>query len=215
MCMQNPLIFEIVGYVASVVIAISVMNTNVLRLRLFNLAGAILFTIYGFLIKAWPVAGLNLFVAGVNCFHLYKIFRNREYFKLLEVKPDSEYLRHFLAHHLPDIKKDTPRFKHQPSPNQITLFVLRNTVPAGVFIGTPQKNGDLVVELDYVTPDYRDLKVGQFLLREQIEYFRQRGVKCLVSGAGSARHANYLKEMGFIPAAPTDDTDLLFKRSVA
>lgn len=213
--MQNPLIFEIVGYIASVVIAISVMNTNVLRLRLFNLAGAILFTIYGFLIKAWPVAGLNLFVAGVNCFHLYRILRSKEYFKLLEVKPDSEYLRHFLAHHLADIKKDTPRFKHEPAPDQVTLFVLRNTVPAGVFIGTPQKNGDLVVELDYVTPDYRDLKVGQFLLQEQVDYFRQRGVKCMVSGAGSARHANYLKEMGFIPAAPTDDTDILFKRSVA
>lgn len=213
--MQNPLAYEIVGYIASIVIAISVMNTNVLRLRVLNLTGAVFFTAYGLLIKAWPVAVLNFFVVGVNCYHLYKILRSNEYFKLLEVQPDSEYLRHFLAHHLADIRKDTPRFDYEPGPNQLTLFVLRNTVPAGVFIGKLQKNGDLIVELDYVTPDYRDLKVGEFLLHEQLAYFRDRGVKCIVSGAGSARHANYLKEMGFIPAPPTDDTDLLFKRSVA
>ena len=213
--MQNPITYEIVGYIASVVIAISVMNTNVLRLRIFNLTGAALFTAYGLLIGAWPVFALNLFVVFVNCYHLYRIFRSNEYFKLLEVQPDSEYLRHFIAHHLADIRKDTPRFDYEPGPNQLTLFVLRNTVPAGVFIGKLQHNGDLLVELDYVTPDYRDLKVGEFLLQEQLEYFRNKGVKCIVSGAGSARHANYLKEMGFIPTPPTDDTDLMFKRSVA
>ena len=213
--MQNPLAYEIVGYVASIVIAISVTNTNVLRLRLFNLVGAAFFVIYGFLIKAWPVAGLNLYIVGVNCFFLYRIFRSREYFKLLELRPDSEYLKHFLEHHRDDIRKDTPRFEYQPSSNQIALFVLRNTVPAGVFIAKLQKNGDLLVELDYVTPDYRDLKVGQFLLQQEIDYFRKRGVKCIISGAGSARHANYLKEMGFIPTPPTDDADMLFKRSVA
>jgi hypothetical protein len=213
--MQNPLAFEIVGYIASIVIAISVTNTNVLRLRLFNLAGAALFVIYGFLIKAWPVAGLNLYIVGVNCFFLYRIFKSKEYFKLLEVRPDSDYLLHFLEHHRDDIRKDTPRFSYQPGSGQVTLFVLRNTVPAGVFIAKHQKSGDLVVELDYATPDYRDLKVGEFLLKEQIAYFRDRGVKNIVSGAGSIRHAKYLKEMGFIPAPPTDDTDLLFKRSVA
>ena len=213
--MQNPLIFEIVGYVASVVIAISVMNTNVLRLRLFNIAGAVLFTIYGFLIKAWPIAGLNFFIVIVNAVHLFKIFRAREYFKLLEVSADSAYLKHFLAHHLRDIRKDTPGFDYEPSERQIAVFVLRNTVPAGVFIAELKENGDLHVKLDYVTPDYRDLKVGDYLLNRQIDFFRERGVRRIVSSAGTSRHAKYLKEMGFIPAPPTDETDLQFTRSVA
>ena len=213
--MQNPIAFEIVGYIASIIIAISVTNTNVLRLRLFNLAGAAAFVIYGFLIKAWPVTGLNLYIVGINCFFLYKIFRTPEYFKLLELRPESDYLKHFLEHHAEDIRKDTPRFTYQPAPNQLALFILRNTVPAGVFIAKLQNNGDLVVELDYVTPDYRDLKVGEFLLKQRVDFFTSRGVKCMISGAGSARHANYLKEMGFIPTPPTDDSDMLFKRSVA
>lgn len=212
--MQSPFVYELVGYVASVLIAISVMNTNVLRLRLFNTAGAAFFTVYGVLIRAWPVAGLNLFIVCVNTFHLYRIFRSNEYFKLLEVRSDSAYLNHFLAHYLRDIRKYNPRFEYCAHTNQLTLFVLRNTVPAGLLIAR-QQNGELHVQLDYVTPDYRDLKVGEFLWGEQLAYFRERGVQRIVSPAGSGRHAEYLKEMGFIPAPPTDDTELLFTRSVA
>ncbi len=213
--MQNALIYELVGYAASIVIAISVMNTNVLRLRLFNIAGAVLFTAYGFLIEAWPIAGLNFFIVIVNAVHLYRIFRAREYFKLLEVHPESAYVKHFLAHHLKDIRKYTPSFEYEPSPTQIVLLVLRNTVPAGLFIAELRRNGDLQVKLDYVTPDYRDLKVGDFLLNEQIDFFRERGVKRIVSSAGSSRHAKYLKAMGFIPAPRAGDAELQFTRSVA
>jgi GNAT superfamily N-acetyltransferase len=213
--MQNPFVYELVGYIASILIAISVMNTNVLRLRIFNTAGAVCFTLYGFLIQAWPVAGLNFFIVIVNSVHLYRILRSREYFKLLEVRPDSDYLRHFLAHHLDDIRKYTPGFKYRASANQVILFVLRNTVPAGLFIAELQRNGDLRVQLDYVTPDYRDLKVGDFLLNEQIGFFRGHGVKRIVSFAGSARHAKYLKQMGFIPAPAIAGAQLTFTRSVA
>jgi GNAT superfamily N-acetyltransferase len=213
--MQNPPVFEIVGYIASVLIAISVMNTNVLRLRIFNVMGAACFLVYGFLIKAWPVVGLNFFVVCVNAVHLYKIFSSREFFKILEVPADSTYLRHFLAHHLKDIRRHYPGFDYQPGINQVTLFVLRDTVPAGLFIGEVLPNGDLNVTLDYVAPDYRDLKVARFLLQEQVDFFRERGVKRLVSSPGTDKHAKYLKNIGFIPAPVTEDTDIVFIRSVA
>jgi GNAT superfamily N-acetyltransferase len=213
--MQNPITYEIVGYTASLLIAISVMNTNVLRLRIFNLAGAACFAVYGFLIHAWPVVGLNLFVVCVQAYHLYHILRAREYFKLLEVLPDSTYLTHFLAHHLADIRKYNPGFEYEPEPQQLTLFVLRNTVPAGLFIGGIRQTGELHVQLDYVTPDYRDLKVGEFLHKQRLDFFRERGIKRITSPASSSRHAKYLKQMGFIPTAPTDESDLLFTRSVA
>ena len=213
--MQNPLAYEIVGYVASVIIAFSVMNTNVLRLRIFNLFGAAFFIAYGLLIKAWPVAGLNVFIVGVNIFHLHKILRAREFFQVLEVSADSAYLRYFLAHHGKDIRRHYPNFKYVPGTSQITLFVLRNTIPAGLFIAELEPNGDLHVRLDYVVPDYRDLKVARFLLSEQVEFFRNYGVKRIISPAGSSKHAKYLKQMGFIPAPVTEDRDIVFTRSVA
>ena len=213
--MQHPIAYEIVGYIASVLIAISVMNTNVLRLRIFNVIGATFFAAYGFLIKAWPITGLNLFIVCVNAYHLYRIFTAREYFRILEVNPDSPYLRHFLSHYLKDIRQHNPHFEYQPSENQITLFVLRDTVPAGLFIADPQPGGDLLVRLDYVAPDYRDMKVARFLLTRQAEYFRARGIQRIISKAATGRQAEYLKKMGFIPVAPAEDTDMVFSRSVA
>jgi GNAT superfamily N-acetyltransferase len=213
--MQPPFLYQLIGYLASVIIAVSLMNTNVLRLRVYNSVGAALFTLYGILIQAWPVAALNFFIVLVNAVHLLRMHRTKEYFELLEIDAGSDYLRHFIAHHLTDIRRYNPDFDYRPADPQLTLFVLRNTVPAGLFIARLEHGGDLRVHIDYVTPDYRDLKVGRFLLHDQLDYFRRRGVRRIISPAGSSRHARYLRQMGFLPAASATADDALFVRLVA
>ena len=44
------------GYAASVVVAISLTMSSIIKLRWFNLTGAAMFSVYGFVIGAWPVA---------------------------------------------------------------------------------------------------------------------------------------------------------------
>ena len=55
----------LVGYGASVVILISLVTTNVLRLRLVNGIGSMLFGWYGLLIGSWPVCIINWIIAGM------------------------------------------------------------------------------------------------------------------------------------------------------
>ncbi len=66
-------LIEMVGYAASVFVAISLMMTNVVRLRWINMTGCILFTIYGAVIGAWPVALMNGFCVGINIYNLIKL----------------------------------------------------------------------------------------------------------------------------------------------
>ncbi|PTA51499.1 uroporphyrinogen decarboxylase [Shewanella morhuae] len=66
---------EIIGYFASIMVAISLMMKNIIWLRWLNFVGCTLFVIYGVFISAWPVAGMNAFVAGINIYHLIKIYR--------------------------------------------------------------------------------------------------------------------------------------------
>ncbi|QYJ78514.1 uroporphyrinogen decarboxylase [Shewanella acanthi] len=66
---------EIIGYMASVMVAISLMMKNIVWLRWLNFVGCSLFVIYGVFISAWPVAGMNAFVACINIYHLTKIYR--------------------------------------------------------------------------------------------------------------------------------------------
>lgn len=68
---------EIIGYFASVMVAISLMMKDIIWLRWLNFAGCTLFVIYGVAITAWPVAGMNAFVACINIYHLIKIYRNK------------------------------------------------------------------------------------------------------------------------------------------
>ncbi|MCE9679937.1 uroporphyrinogen decarboxylase [Shewanella sp. AS1] len=68
---------ELIGYSASVMVAISLMMKDIVWLRCLNFTGCALFVIYGIYISAWPVAGMNAFVACINVYHLFKIFRAR------------------------------------------------------------------------------------------------------------------------------------------
>ncbi|KJZ91303.1 hypothetical protein ClosIBUN13A_CONTIG235g03697 [Clostridium sp. IBUN13A] len=50
---------------------------NIVKLRFINLIGCILFTIYGFIIKAYPVAIVNLIIAFTNIYYLYKLTKDK------------------------------------------------------------------------------------------------------------------------------------------
>ena len=61
------------GYAASVVVAISLMMSSIVKLRWLNLTGATMFSSYGFIIGALPVGFLNLFIVVINVVHLARM----------------------------------------------------------------------------------------------------------------------------------------------
>jgi len=67
---------EWLGYLSSVIVAISLTMSSITRLRWLNLVGGISFAIYGFMIGSFPVGLLNVFMIGVNLYHLRKIYLN-------------------------------------------------------------------------------------------------------------------------------------------
>jgi len=67
------LFIEIFGYVGSALVAISLMMSNIVRLRWINLVGAGIFSTYGFIIQAWPVAALNGAIVLIDIYHLWRI----------------------------------------------------------------------------------------------------------------------------------------------
>ncbi len=83
-------VYEIIGYIASALVAISLMMSSILKLRVINLIGAAFFTVYGLLIGAYPVAVVNFIIVRIDLYYLYEIFAAKEYFALLEVPNDSE-----------------------------------------------------------------------------------------------------------------------------
>lgn len=197
---------QLLGYAASLLIATSLLMRSIVRLRLINMAGAATFAVYGFLIGAYPVAVLNLMTTTINIVQLVRLQRRREIFRAIEIRPDSPYIEYFLDFQAADIRHFFPRFHYEhdgPQDGRLVALVLRDLVPAGVLVGTI--DGDrLDIQLDYVVPQYRDLKVGRFLFRDEADFFRRRGIREIVSPADTVEHQRYLERIGF--ARATDGT---------
>lgn len=202
--MPSQLVLEIVGYVASVLVAISLMMSSILKLRIINLVGSAAFVVYGALIGAYPVAVVNLLIVFINLYYLRQMLGSREYFKLLQVRPDSEYLLAFLDFHAGEIQRFLPGFAYTADVRHLVFFVLRDMVPAGLFIGERRGDGALRVMLDFVIPQYRDFKTGRYLFRDQAHFFRAHGITEIVSPGGAKEHTEYLRRMGFTPVDPAD-----------
>lgn len=190
-------ITEIIGYIASVLVAVSLMMSGILRLRIINLAGALFFSVYGFIIGALPVAIVNGFICIVDIYYLWEMLSAKEYFRILELKHDSEYLAYFLGFHRDEIKKYMPSFNYSPGTASTVFFILRNSIPAGLLLAQPAEDGGLFIELDYVIPGYRDMKIGKYVYNN---IFAVKPVTKLYTHPGNRRHDDYLKKMGFTTA---------------
>lgn len=70
-------IIEWIGYAASIFIAISLVMTDIVKLRVINSVGCILFVIYGFGVKAYPVGVINFFILIINIYYLVKMKKNK------------------------------------------------------------------------------------------------------------------------------------------
>ena len=69
--------FEWVGYLASVLVAISITINGGIYFRILNLTGSVCFLIYGIIIGSWPVTIINVYGIGINIFHIIKIMKNK------------------------------------------------------------------------------------------------------------------------------------------
>ena len=190
---------QLLGYAASILIAVSLLMRSIVRLRAINMLGAATFSVYGFLIGAYPVGILNMMTTAINAVQLARLQRRREIFRTLEIRPDSPYLRYFLDFQADDIRHFFPLFHydlHAEEPGRLVVLVLRDLVPAGMLLGTIHGER-LEVHLDYVVPQFRDLKVGRFLFKDEIDFFRSRGIRQIVSQADTREHAQYLERIGF------------------
>lgn len=190
-------ILEIIGYSASVIIAISMTMSSIVKFRVINLVGASLFCIYGILIGAIPVAILNGFIVLVDIYFLNKIFSTKEVFEILQVRSDNRYLFRFLQFHNMQIQRFFPGFQYQPDQNTVSFFVLRDMAVAGVFLASQHREKGLLVDLDYVIPEYRDFKNARYVYFHLRDEFLKAGYDHVVALANSKAHQKYLRKIGF------------------
>ena len=63
---------EIIGTIASIVVVISFLTDNNVRIRVINILGSIIFIIYGIMIGAFSVIFLNAMLIVIHLYYLLK-----------------------------------------------------------------------------------------------------------------------------------------------
>lgn len=195
--MNHPDWLVYIGYLASVIIVVSMSMNSIVKFRIINLIGASLFSTYGFLIEAWPVGILNTVIVSIDLYYLYGIFGRKDNFEILEVRSDSQYLLRFLEYHNDEIRKFFPGFSYKPEMNTECFFVLRNMAVAGLFLAHIRPDGELRVGLDFVIPEYRDFKNGHFVYNLLRDRFTGKGIHRVTASNSCVDHRKYLKKLGF------------------
>jgi hypothetical protein len=206
--MSAAAFYEIVGYVGSALIVASLSMKSILKLRLVGLAGAIVFLAYGILISAYPIVITNVVIIAIHLFFLRRLLGAHPVFTVLEVRQGSKYLEYFINYYLDDIRRDfLPDFHFEPKPNRFRAFILRDMVPAGLFICDLDGSETMQVQLDYVIPAYRDLKVSRFLYSSNSSIFADPHITHVESPPGTAKHRQYLEGLGFRRIVGPDGRD--------
>lgn len=194
---MNTEILQWVGYAASAIIAVSLALTSIVKFRWLNMIGALIFSIYGFMIGAIPVGVLNGIITLVDIYYLVVIYGKREIFETLEIRPENRYLIRFLGYHNDEIQKFFPGFEYKPDMNTVSFFILRNMSVAGLYLAHREDGNVLKVGLDYVIPEYRDFKNGKYVYLRLKKRFISMGFTSVMAEGRSEKYVKYLKKIGF------------------
>lgn len=200
---------ELVGYLGSTLIIISLLMTRILRLRVIGLLGSATFLIYGLLIGSIPIMITNTVIIVINAVFLWRANQIDEWFHLLEVRPDSLYLADFLTFHEDDILVYQPDWDGKVADSDLVVFVLRDTRPAMLMIGSIG-DGLIDLRLDYAIPQFQDYRMGRFLYESNVDFFAEKGVTMIEAHARTKSHVRYLQKMGFVRTGSEQ-----FERSLA
>lgn len=160
---------DALGWAGSALLVYSLLQARVLRFRVLNLVACIVLVVFNGLIAVWPMVGMNVVLAGINLWFIRKLLSERHdqrAFEVLEVGPNDEYLRHVLRVHHADILAFNPDFVWDgAAPGRQAYLVQHGDETVGVVLIRDAGDGIARVELDYVTPRFRDFSPGEFVWR--------------------------------------------------
>lgn len=71
--MDIHMIVELVGYLGSILVVVSVLMISMVKLRIVNSIGASIFTVYALIIRSYPTALMNFSLVVINLYYLTRM----------------------------------------------------------------------------------------------------------------------------------------------
>ena len=190
--MRLDVILELIGYLGSALVIVSMLMTSVVKLRIINTIGSVIFCGYALAIHSYPTAAMQVCLIIINIVNLYKLNNTKKQYSAVNVSSTDGFLYYFLCANEKDIKKYFPDFSAAEKDDTIFMITC-GQIPAGVFIAKDNGDGSFNVRLDYTTPAYRDCSAGKFIYN----HLKLIGIRKVLAETKIPTHQKYLQKLGF------------------
>jgi hypothetical protein len=188
--------YALLGFISILFFALSYLRMPEFESRLTKFAASILLYAYGCLNMLLPVAILGFLLMLLNVFYIVRYARHGHKLAIYQMN-DNRYLDLLLEKYHHQINRLFPDFFCEAGEPLLRFLILRDTIPAGIFIACRMDEQTLFVELDFVFPLYRNFSIGNFLYRRNQRIFTDLGFTRLQAYATHGHHSRYLRLMGF------------------
>jgi hypothetical protein len=190
---------EIIGYLGSLLVAVSLSMKSVLKLRWINMVGSLFFSIYGYLIGALPIFVVNAYITLMNIWYLLDYRRNTACLSIDALESIGyNYFNKFYGFYEDDIRSYFPDVSYDDLKAAETSVLFRNMIPVGIFSMKVVGDGRARVVMDYLIPEYRDFKFGTYIYQKKSYIFRDRQISRLEALTEVEAHHRYLVKQGFV-----------------
>ena len=162
-------VLQLLGWAGSALLVYSVLQTRILRLRLFGAVASAVLVVFNAAIAVWPMVAMNLVLTAINVFYIVRLIRDRddpEAFDVVEIPPTESYTRYLMKEFAADIEHFNPGFSSEDAARADRGFlILRGAETVGLVLTRDVGAATAQIELDYVVPRYQGFTLGEFVYR--------------------------------------------------
>lgn len=190
---------EILGYIASVIVFISLTMKSLVKLRLINAAGSLLFVIFALTTSSFPTAVLNIGIVIIDIYYFLKMIKVQDNFEIMYIEKDNPLVNRFYNKNRKELEALFGGTAFEQS--EKAAFFFRNDDIAGLLAYSSAEFGNqkaAEIFIDFVVPKYRDLAVGRQFFVKDLSFWKNQGYERLITRVPDKIHVPYIRRLGFV-----------------
>ena len=188
--MGDNVYLEIFGYIGTALVIISMMMTSITKLRIFNITGSIISTIYSVIYNTWPIVVMNSCLIIINTFHLIRSFCHKKIYHCVKIENNDKIIDLFINKNNKDLSCYYNKIDYKS--NDLT-FVIYDGCEAIALISGNKNNNIFEIKYIYSNKGNRNSNVFSQLFNE----LKENNVNVLSSSLVSEKQVKFLLNLKF------------------
>lgn len=186
---------DLIGYVATLVFLVSFSMKSLIKTRLINAIGSLLFLFFSIDRGCIPFIVFFGCLLVIDVFLFVKLQNVKNSFNIVQSSYDNEIVQFFYSQYKKEIEFLFGEKAIADSKKIACIF--RNGTLVGLLGYNPMEDGRIQILLDFVTRQYRDYCIGRRLFNKDICFWKDNGIRILEVKFPKKSHHRYLEKVGF------------------